>query len=465
MRTFENDKPVRIAYVGGGSLNWATKLMGDLAHDGRMAADVTLYDIDHAAAERNARIGERYGAMASGVKVRYRAEKTLAAALRGADFVVISILPGSFAEMASDIDIPERYGIVQSVGDTVGPGGFIRALRAIPAIYDIGLAIAEHCPKAFVVNLTNPMSVLTGALFRAFPQMRAWGACHEVIKTRRTLAFLANQKRGEIRYRIADAKVNVIGINHFTWVTGMSVDGVDMMEDYLAFAARHRDSGWRERPIDMRDEHARYFEDMSRVKFDLTCRFGIAAAAGDRHLSEFLPQSWYLDRHQDFAFGLTPVDYRIRERQEKVAAAEALDAGGPLPPAAPSEEAIVEQMRALMGGEEHVSNVNLPNRGQVAGLPEGTIVETNARFSGLGIQPVFAGRLPPAVEALVLPHATRQTALLNAVIDREVSALLPLFVSDPLVQPIGLDKAERMFNEMIAATRHCLPQELASLAA
>ncbi|MDQ0456296.1 family 4 glycosyl hydrolase [Rhizobium paknamense] len=461
MRTFDNARPVRIAYVGGGSLNWATKLMGDLAHDGTLTAEVALYDIDHAAAERNARIGQRYSAAAPSAKVTYTAEKTLAAALTGADFVVISILPGTFAEMASDIAIPERYGIVQSVGDTVGPGGFIRALRAIPAIYEIGLAIGEHCPKAYVVNLTNPMSVLTGALFRAFPDIRAWGACHEVIKTRRTLAFLANQKRGEIHYRMADAKVNVLGINHFTWVNAMSVDGVDMMADYLAFAEQHRDSGWRERPIDMNDEHERYFEDMSKVKFDLTCRFGIAAAAGDRHLAEFVPQSWYLDRHRDFAFGLTPVEYRIRERSQKVAAAEALDSGAPLPPPAPSEEAIVEQLRALLGGEEHVSNVNLPNRGQVAGLPEGVIVETNARFSGLGIQPVFAGRLPPAVETLVLPHALRQTALLDAVLNRNADALLPLFLSDPLVQPIGLARAEQMFGEMIAATRHCLPQELA----
>lgn len=462
MHNSEYTRPVRIVYVGGGSLNWATKLMGDLAHDGTIPATIKLYDIDHAAAERNAAIGMRYAAASNGAKVEYHAESELGAALDGADFVIISILPGTFAEMASDIAIPQSYGIVQSVGDTVGPGGFVRAMRAIPALHEIGKAIREHCPNAYVVNLTNPMSVLTGALYRAMPEMKAWGACHEVLKTRRLLAHIANQKMGSIRYRLSEVKVNVLGINHFTFVNAASVDGMDMMPDYLAFAEKHRESGWCEDPRDPADEHARYFDETCKVKFDLACRFGIAAAAGDRHLAEFLPQNWYLDHHKAFGFGLTPVEYRIRERSEKVRAAEALYAGGALPPTKPSDEAIVEQIKALLGGEEHVSNVNLPNYGQVAGLPLGAIVETNARFSGVGIQPVIAGRLPQAIELLVEPHAKRQTALLDAVLAGDAQALLPLFISDPLVQPIGPDKAATMFRDMLAATRHYLPEELIS---
>ncbi|MFY8101258.1 MAG: alpha-galactosidase, partial [Allorhizobium sp.] len=188
-------RPVTIAYIGGGSLNWATKLMGDLAQDGTLPATVRLYDLDHAAAERNARIGARYAARSgAGATVTYTAEKTLQAALTGADVVIISILPGSFDDMANDIAIPERYGIRQSVGDTVGPGGFVRAMRAIPMIAEIGRAIARHCPEAYVCNLTNPMSVLTATLYAVFPEIRAWGSCHEVIKTRKIMAYLANRR-------------------------------------------------------------------------------------------------------------------------------------------------------------------------------------------------------------------------------------------------------------------------------
>jgi alpha-galactosidase len=129
-----------------------------------------------------------------------------------------------------------------------------------------------------------------------------------------------------------------------------------------------------------------------------------------------------------------------------------------LPPAVASDEAIVEQIKALCGGEEHVSNVNMPNHGQMTGLPQGCIVETNARFSGLGVQPVVAGRLPEALELIVRPHAERQTALVNAVIGNDADGLLPLFLSDPLVAPLGADRASAMFREMVEATAHRLPQ-------
>ena len=119
---------------------------------------------------------------------------------------------------------------------------------------------------------------------------------------------------------------------------------------------------------------------------------------------------------------------------------------------------LVSQIKALAGGEPHVSNVNLPNRGQIAGLPLGAIVESNARFSGLGIQPLFAGRLPAGVELLVRPHAERQAALLAAVLSERWDDLFELFVSDPLVAPIGPDRALRMFREMVAATAQFLPE-------
>jgi alpha-galactosidase len=449
---------VTIAYVGGGSLNWAPKLMADLAADRRLGGEVRLYDLDAAAAARNAAIGNRFAA-ATGTAMYYRATGSLAETLEGAGVVVVSILPGSFEDMGHDIDIPARHGIRQSVGDTVGPGGFVRALRAIPAVLGIGRAVATHAPQAWVCNLTNPMSVLTGALYRAHPGIRAWGECHEVVKTRRLGAVLAARRTGR-RISQREVMVNVLGINHFTFVDRIAAAGLDLTEDYRAFAAEHL-AGWRAAPLDPADEHARLFEDHARVGFDLLRRFGIAGAAGDRHLAEFLPQADYLDAAEAWGFGLTPVDYRKRERAEKAAAAEALAADGPLPAAARSDEALVDQIVALMGGPVHVSNANLPNRGQVAGLPEGAVVETNAVFSGLGIQPVVAGRLPAALEPLVAGHARRQTALLDAVFAADWGALPALFASDPLVAPLGPSRARDLLTEMIAATAHRLPPSLA----
>ncbi|NDR55728.1 family 4 glycosyl hydrolase [Aliiruegeria sabulilitoris] len=452
--------PVRIAFVGGGSLNWATGLMADLAFDRQLAAEVRLYDIDHAAACRNTEIGTRHAAVSRGRAATYTACRTLAEALDGADVVVISILPGSFEDMAQDIAIPAAFGIPQAVGDTVGPGGFVRALRAIPMLAEIARAIRAHAPNAFVCNLTNPMSVLTGTLHAVFPGIRAWGECHEVTKIRRQIAHIANEQTGEERYSHRDVHVDVLGINHFTFVNRISLDGRDMMPAYEEFVGAHMQSGWAQTEPGRDAEHATYFGTRNLVAFDLFRRFGIPAAAGDRHLAEFLPVAEYLHDPEHWGFTLTPVDYRIRDREQKRQRAEALRAGEIAPEAHRSDEALIEQIVALMGGEMHIGNVNLPNRGQMADLPEGTIVETNAVFSRRGVEPLCAGHLPKALAALVREHASRQDALLRAVLECDHAALFPLFREDPLVAPLPDSAARAMFAQMLAATAHVLPDEM-----
>lgn len=458
-------RTVRIAYVGGGSLNWATKLMADLAHDTALAAEVRLYDIDHAAAERNALIGARFAQTSRGTPARYTAVRTLEQALSGADIVVVSILPGEFSDMAQDVDIPARYGIRQAVGDTVGPGGFLRALRSIPMMVPIAHAIRDFAPNAYVCNLTNPMSVLTGAMVRAYPGIRLWGECHEVTKLRHQVAWIANREAGETRYSHRDVMVNVLGINHFTFVDAIGLDGRDMLPAYRAFAEAHGNSGWSERPKDPNDEHDTYFMDEARVKFDLFRRFGIPAAAGDRHLAEFLPQAEYLEDAAGWGFTLTPVEYRVRDRAAKREQAAELAAGRGTPVADRSDEALVDQIKGLMGLGDFVSNVNLPNRGQIEGLPMGAIVETNALFSSLGVTPLVAGRLPDAVRAITADHAARQMGVLDAMFNERWDALFDLFASDPLMAPLPRQTAREIYAQMVAATARHLPAALAQEAA
>ena len=148
-----------ITYIGGGSRGWAWTLMSDLARAKDISGVVRLYDIDSQAAHVNEVIGNSIPH-----NFRYQAYDDLAASLKGADFVVISILPGTFEEMASDVHWPEKYGIWQSVGDTTGPGGIIRALRTLPMFEVFGKAIRDNCPEAWVINYTNPMSLCVRAL-------------------------------------------------------------------------------------------------------------------------------------------------------------------------------------------------------------------------------------------------------------------------------------------------------------
>jgi alpha-galactosidase len=137
-----------------------------------------------------------------------------------------------------------------------------------------------------------------------------------------------------------------------------------------------------------------------------------------------------------------------------------LAAGRGVPRADRSDEALVDQIKALKGRGDLISNVNLPNRGQVDGLPKGTIVETNALFSSMGVAPLVAGRLPDALMAIVADHAARQSALVDAVMGARWGDLFDLFRTDPLVAPLPTEDAGRMFTEMVQATARHLPKEL-----
>ena len=169
---YEADKvsDIKIAYIGGGSRGWAWTFMTDLAMESRISGTIRLYDIDRGAAEANAIIGNRQKQReeVSG-KWDYVVKDTLQEALSGADFVVISILPKTFNEMEADVHMPERLGIYQSVGDTAGPGGMMRALRTLPMFMEFGEAIKKYCPEAWVINYTNPMTLCVKTLYQVFP--------------------------------------------------------------------------------------------------------------------------------------------------------------------------------------------------------------------------------------------------------------------------------------------------------
>ena len=165
---------IKITYIGGGSRAWARKMMCDLALNGVIGGEVRLYDIDVPAAQDNQVIGELIESSGKGRSHwKYKVVSDLGAALDGADFVLCSILPGTFDEMASDVHEPNGYGLYQSVGDTVGPGGILRAMRTVPIYEGFAAQIKAHCPNAFVINFTNPMSLCTATLYGRWAMSRA----------------------------------------------------------------------------------------------------------------------------------------------------------------------------------------------------------------------------------------------------------------------------------------------------
>ena len=176
-------KNLNICYIGGGSRNWAWVLMKDLAVEKGLTGTIKLYDIDTKAAEANEKIGNDLMDQHNPGQWKFKAVSDLKEALTGSDFVFLSILPLDFTEMAVDVHLPERHKIYQSVGDTAGPGGIIRALRTIPMYQEIAKAIEKYAPDSWVFNYTNPMTICTRTLYKQFPGIKAFGCCHEVFGT------------------------------------------------------------------------------------------------------------------------------------------------------------------------------------------------------------------------------------------------------------------------------------------
>lgn len=452
-------KNIKIAYIGGGSKAWARVFMNDLALAEGLCGEIALYDIDVPAAEINRRIGERINENPAAMsKWKYSVVEKIGEALDGADFVICSILPGTFDEMEGDVHLPEKYGIYQSVGDTVGPGGVLRAMRTVPIYEGFVREIKEHCPDAWVLNLTNPMTALTKSLYDNFPEIKAFGCCHEVFHAQEFLCCAAKEILGVERPTRKDIIIDACGVNHFTWITEASFKGQDMLKILPEFIDKFYDKGYCERigvaPQDFKDDPFLYG---NKVKMDLFRRFGVLAAAGDRHLVEFLERAQYIGdatAPDKWLYHLTSVAYRKKDRIEKIELSKRMADGAEKVNVEKSDEEVVELMKALLGLiPPMVSNANTVNVGQMPDLPLGSVVETNCVFSQNSLKPITAKRLPSSVNALVLRNAINIENTYYGIKNRNINQIFEAFVNQPLCSGLSLDDARELFNSMIDATR------------
>ena len=446
---------LKIAYVGGGSRGWAWGLMSDLAANPDVSGDVYLYDIDFEAAKANEKIGNMYNNVEGArSKWTYHAVETPKEALTGADFVIISILPGTFDEMESDVHTPEKYGIYQPVGDTTGPGGIVRAMRTIPMFEVIANYIKEYCPKAWVINYTNPMTLCVKTLYDTFPEIKAFGCCHEVFGTQGLLGYVIEEYFGEKAVR-EDIKVNPVSVNHFTWLTKASYRGIDLFPYYKQYCDKYVDGLPTKSDNNWMNNH---FSSQFKVRIDLFRRFGYIAAAGDRHLAEFCPGGWYLEspeRVHEMKFALTPVSWRKKDLANRLERSRKLLSGEEEVKIWKTGEDGVHQIRALLGLCDLVTNVNIPNVGQIPNLPLGAVVETNAIFRSDEVTPVFAGNIPTEIHSLVSRICAEQEAVFDGIKRRDLEAIFEAFASDPLVT-CSLSDARKLFNEMVENTKEYL---------
>ncbi|WP_099469435.1 family 4 glycosyl hydrolase [Konateibacter massiliensis] len=452
---------VKIAYIGGGSRGWAWSFMADLALEPSMSGTIRLYDIDREAAKANEVIGNKITQMDYAVgKWNYTTVDSWKEALEDIDFVIISILPGTFDEMDSDVHYPERYGIYQSVGDTAGPGGMIRALRTIPMFVEIAEAVKTYAPKAWVINYTNPMTLCVKTLYQVFPEIKAFGCCHEVFGTQKMLKTICEEKLGIENIPRNEIYVNVLGINHFTWFDSASYKGIDLFEVYREYIDKHYEEGLDEKDANWLNY---MFACKHRVKFDLFNRYGLIAAAGDRHLAEFMLGEEYLkdpETVEKWQFGLTTVDWRKEDLSNRLEKSRKLVSGEEEVKLEPSGEEGILLIKALCGLDRIVSNVNIPNTsGQIANLPKNAVVETNALFERDAIRPIYAGSIPENVLELIEPHVENHELILEAALTKNVKLVEQAFLNDPLIKTrVNESEVKVLVNDMIKNTLRYLPE-------
>jgi len=437
----------KIVIIGGGSYQWGPTFLRDIfIHPQLQGSTIVLHDIDPQPLDLIYALGKR---MIRLLASDSRIFKTLSLdeALQDADFVILTISTGALETMRVDIETPEKYGIYQSVGDTVGPGGLSRALRNIPVVVSIARRMEAICPNAWLLNYTNPMTTLTRAINQQ-SSIRTIGLCHELIGVRHRLASLYSVEPSQII-------TNVAGINHLIWILTLTVAGEDGFQQFAQIAQ------------DILEERLTTGEpqaslsDHFHVKSRLFQIFGALPAAGDRHVAEFFPFFLNAESMYGRKWGVlrTSIQERYAWRQEARVFVESLLSNkiDPKPYLDhPSEEAAAPIIAAVAANGQYQGIMNLPNRGQIVNLPRESIVETYGIIDSTGARGVSSGPLPEGVQAIVARHIENQEMIVKAALSGDKKLALQALVNDPMITDIH--NVEKMLDEMITGNRAYLPQ-------
>lgn len=415
-----------LVLVGAGSTVFTPGLLDDLASS-RVFDEWTVHlvDLDADAAETMARLGRRI-ANRRGSGMRVEAHTDRREALPGARFVTTTIAVGGATGWRHDLDVPARYGIAQTVGDSVGPGGVLRALRHVPELVAIAQDVAELAPGAWLVNYSNPLTANVRAITSRTP-VRAVGLCHGTMHTRGWLAQ-------DLGVPPEDVHAVFAGLNHLCWLLDLR-RGTEDLYPRLRRLVEERAGG-----VDAPGSSSEHEGVHQPVSADLFRTFGLYPAPGDRHVAEFF--AWYL-RGADGAslpWGLqTGRDMTTEYIGEKADLWERLhdqaDGRAPLPERDGQEaERLVTMLEAMVTGRDTVElAVNVPNDGKIPNLPAHAVVEVPAVVGAAGVTGLSVGRLPDAVAAVLAARVEQQELTVRAALSGDRQTALQALALDPLV--------------------------------
>jgi alpha-galactosidase len=428
-------RPIKVAILGAGSTVFARQLMTDLLFTpGLEQGTFALVDIDAGRLELAQRIGEKLVEQ-SGRAWAVEATTDRRQALPGCDYVINSIEVAGLRNVRPDYEIPRKYGVDQCIGDTIGPGGILKMLRTAPTWLEILRDVERLCPRAVVMNYTNPMSALTLLALRA-TRLQVVGLCHSVQGTSRQLASYVDVPYEEMRFRCA-------GINHLAWFTELTHHGEDLYPR-LRQAARDPE-----------------IYECDPTRFEVMLHLGAFVTESSGHFSEYVP---YFRKRPDLLVRYTREGYRgesgfyannwPRWRTEADDTIRAQLAGqGELILKRSSEYASV-LVEAIETGRPAVIHGNVLNSGLIDNLPAGGCVEVPVLVDATGLHPTHFGPLPPQLAALDAAHLYVHELMVQAVSERDQGAALHALMLDPLTAAVcSPEEIRAMFEEMWAAER------------
>ncbi len=428
---------VKVAFIGAGSVEFTRNVVTDLCSYPELHGnlELSLHDIDET------RLGYAE-ALANRISAQSRAGAVVTAspdrrtALAGADFVVNEIQVGGYAATRLDFDIPAKYGLRQTIGDTIGIGGIFRGLRTIPVLQGIGRDLADVAADSTLLNYSNPMAMLPWAVYASTPFSRVVGLCHSVRDTHRHLADLVGVPQEEIEYVTA-------GFNHQAFVLTFRRGGEDLYP--------------RLRKVIEADP-----DQQRRVRVEIFRRFGYFPTESSEHSSEYVP--WLMRRDDEIERFRIPVGEYLRRSERNIdefdTTLAALQADDDLD-LTPTSEMASEYIRAQVTGQPAELYVNIRNDGRIANLPDECCVEVPATVDAGGLHPRSVGALPPQLVALNRTFLNVVELTVKAVLEGDREHVYQAALLEPnTAATLSIDEIRRMCDELITAHGDRIPEPL-----
>ncbi|MCA1182699.1 alpha-galactosidase MelA [Bacillus licheniformis] len=428
----------KIAFIGAGSTIFAKNVLGDcLMVPAVNGFEFALYDIDPKRLKESKDMLEH-------LKNRYNDTVSIRAyddrkeALAGAKYVINAIQVGGYKPgTVIDFEIPKKYGLKQTIADTVGIGGIFRALRTIPVLLDMAKDIESAAPDAWLLNYTNPMASLTGALLR-YTDVKTVGLCHSVQVCTKDLFKSLGMKHERIEEKIA-------GINHMAWLLEVKQDGRDLYPE-----------------IKKRAKEKQKTKHGDMVRFELMDKFGYYVTESSEHNAEYHPY-FIKSRYSELIEELNiPIDEYLRRCEKQIQNWEKMRGeivGNRHLTHERSNEYGSRIIEAMETGQPFTFGGNVLNKGLITNLPEKAVVEVTCVAERNRITPCYAGELPEQLAALNRTNINTQLLTIEAATTKRKEHIYHAALLDPhTAAELSMDDIVSMCDELIEAHGDWLPE-------